>query len=221
MYDECHGDVTHRPRLPRRRASARCRCGERVAVTGGAFEPARRPGLAQRTLPTRPGVRPHRRRRPTTRPRAAIPRASRGGRRRRRRSGHRPAGRLGRRLVEIARQSLDAEEPPARRERSASTCSSTPPPTCPAAGPTAPIPRCLLDKLTCHSTLVPTFVEAARPVSVGRALRIVPDRTRRLILHRDAHHCRIPWCQRTRWLDVHHLVHWANGGRDSNRQRDN
>jgi len=111
--------------------------------------------------------------------------------------------------------------PPARRERSASTCSSTPPPTCPAAGPTPPIPRCLLDKLTCHSTLVPTFVEAARPVSVGRALRIVPDRTRRLILHRDANHCRIPWCQRTRWLDVHHLVHWANGGRDSNRQRDN
>lgn len=95
----------------------------------------------QRTLPTRPGVRPHRRRRPTTRPQAAVPRALRGGRRRRRRSGHRPAGRLGRRLVEIARQSLDAEEPPARRERFRINL---------FLDPTADLPSSWIDRTTPH-----------------------------------------------------------------------
>jgi hypothetical protein len=50
------------------------------------------------------------------------------------------------------------------------------------------------------------------PVSVGRSLRIVPERTRRLVLDRDRG-CRFPGCVATAHLEVHHVVHWAHGGR--------
>ena len=49
------------------------------------------------------------------------------------------------------------------------------------------------------------------PVSVGRALRIVPERTRRLVLDRDRG-CRFPGCVARAHLEVHHVVHWADGG---------
>jgi hypothetical protein len=48
-------------------------------------------------------------------------------------------------------------------------------------------------------------------VSVGRAQRIVPDRTRRLVEHRDGG-CRIPGCPNTRGIHVHHITHWEDGG---------
>ena len=53
---------------------------------------------------------------------------------------------------------------------------------------------------------------AGVPVSVGRSLRIVPERTRRLVLDRDRG-CRFPGCVATAHLEVHHVVHWAHGGR--------
>ena len=46
---------------------------------------------------------------------------------------------------------------------------------------------------------------------MGRAQRIVPDRTRRLVEHRDGA-CRVPGCENTRGLHVHHIVHWEDGG---------
>lgn len=52
---------------------------------------------------------------------------------------------------------------------------------------------------------------SAQPVSVGRAQRTVPDRTRALVEHRDGG-CRVPGCDRTQWLHVHHIVHWQDGG---------
>ena len=48
-------------------------------------------------------------------------------------------------------------------------------------------------------------------LSVGRALRIVPDRTRVAVEDRDGG-CRTPGCERTKWLEVHHIVHWQDGG---------
>ena len=56
------------------------------------------------------------------------------------------------------------------------------------------------------------FTDGAHPVSVGRTQRTVPERTRRLVLHRDKA-CRVPWCGARRHLDVHHLDHWVDGGR--------
>ena len=74
------------------------------------------------------------------------------------------------------------------------------------------LPGHLVAKLTCEGTLQPLWERAGVPVSVGRALRIVPDRTRRLVLDRDRG-CRFPGCVATAHLQVHHVVHWAHGGR--------
>jgi len=49
------------------------------------------------------------------------------------------------------------------------------------------------------------------PLSVGRKARIVPDRTRLAIEERDGG-CRVPGCERTRWLHVHHVRHREDGG---------
>ncbi len=46
---------------------------------------------------------------------------------------------------------------------------------------------------------------------MGRAARIVSDRTRLAIEERDGA-CRVPGCDRTTWLHVHHVVHWQDGG---------
>jgi len=50
-----------------------------------------------------------------------------------------------------------------------------------------------------------------KPLSVGRTARIVPSRTRLAIEERDGG-CRVPGCDRTRWLHVHHIHHWEDGG---------
>ena len=57
----------------------------------------------------------------------------------------------------------------------------------------------------------PVFTANARPVSVGRTQHAVPERTRRLVLYRDQK-CRVPWCNQTRWLQVHHIIHDEHGG---------
>ena len=48
-------------------------------------------------------------------------------------------------------------------------------------------------------------------MSVGRTQYQVPDRTRRLVLRRDRK-CRVPWCNQTRWLQVHHIIHDQHHG---------
>ena len=74
------------------------------------------------------------------------------------------------------------------------------------------LPGHLVAKLTCAGMVQPLWLRAGVPVSVGRALRIVPERTRRLVLDRDRG-CRFPGCVATAHLEVHHVVHWAHGGR--------
>ena len=74
------------------------------------------------------------------------------------------------------------------------------------------LPGHLVAKLTCAGSVQPVWQRAGVPVSVGRALRIVPERTRRLVLDRDRG-CRFPGCVARAHLEVHHVVHWADGGR--------
>jgi hypothetical protein len=73
------------------------------------------------------------------------------------------------------------------------------------------LPDAIRRFLTCDGLLAPVFVENGRPVDVGRSQRIVPERTRRLVLHRDKQ-CRNPLCGARRGLEVHHVVHWSDGG---------
>ena len=79
-------------------------------------------------------------------------------------------------------------------------------------GHTGRLPRHCADRLTCDGVLQPVWETDAVPVSVGRASRIVPARTRRLVLARDQG-CRFPGCQVSGGhVEVHHLVPWRNGG---------
>jgi hypothetical protein len=65
--------------------------------------------------------------------------------------------------------------------------------------------------LDCDCRIRPVLENGGTPVSVGRAFRTVPERTRLVIEERDRG-CRVPGCERTRWTQIHHLVHWEDGG---------
>ena len=65
--------------------------------------------------------------------------------------------------------------------------------------------------LTCDGTLTPVWETEGHPVNVGRTQRVVPHRTRVLILDRDRGCC-FPGCGSTRNLEIHHLLHWRDGG---------
>jgi len=49
------------------------------------------------------------------------------------------------------------------------------------------------------------------PLSVGRKTRSVPPAIRRALQRRDRG-CRFPGCTCTRFVDAHHIHHWADGG---------
>ena len=72
------------------------------------------------------------------------------------------------------------------------------------------LPVHLAKKLTCDGILQPVWETQGAPVNVGRAQRIVPTRTRRLVEDRDRG-CRFPGCTSTR-VECHHLIHWVDGG---------
>ncbi len=67
-------------------------------------------------------------------------------------------------------------------------------------------------RLSCDASLV-TLVEddAGRALDVGRKTRSIPAAIGRALRSRDAG-CRFPGCTHTRYLDGHHIRHWADGG---------
>ncbi len=73
------------------------------------------------------------------------------------------------------------------------------------------IPVWLAAKYTCDGVVQPVWETDGTPVSVGRKQRSTPARTRRLVEDRDRG-CVFPGCEATRFLEVHHLDHWAEGG---------
>jgi hypothetical protein len=73
------------------------------------------------------------------------------------------------------------------------------------------LPQHITDQLTCDGTLTPVWETDGHPVNVGRTHRVVPHRTRILVLDRDRG-CRFPGCACTRHLEIHHLTHWRDGG---------
>jgi hypothetical protein len=75
----------------------------------------------------------------------------------------------------------------------------------------ARVPDAIRDLLGCDGTITPITRINGYPVNVGRTQRIVPDRTRRIIEHRDQK-CRVPWCPHKRWLQIHHIIHWTDDG---------
>ncbi|KAB7745278.1 DUF222 domain-containing protein [Nostocoides sp. F2B08] len=74
------------------------------------------------------------------------------------------------------------------------------------------LPDHMLRAATCDGTLVPVWETGGQPVNLGRSMRIVPERLRRIVIARDGG-CAYPGCLSTGHVDVHHVEHWTDGGR--------
>ena len=69
-------------------------------------------------------------------------------------------------------------------------------------------------RLSCDGSVVELRERKGRPLSVGRKTRSVPPALRHALRRRD-HGCRFPGCERQRFVDAHHVEHWARGGETS------
>src|SRR5690349_3593540 len=74
------------------------------------------------------------------------------------------------------------------------------------------IPAASARRFSCDASVV-TLVEDAdgEPLNVGRKTRLISAPLRRLLTARDEG-CRFPGCSNARYIDMHHIKHWANGG---------
>jgi hypothetical protein len=70
--------------------------------------------------------------------------------------------------------------------------------------------------LACDSTISRVvFGPDGTPMDLGRSHRVVPAHLRRAVELRDRH-CVFAGCEApSHWCDVHHLLHWINGGETS------
>ena len=67
-------------------------------------------------------------------------------------------------------------------------------------------------RLSCDCSIVPIFKGIrGEPLSVGRKTRSIPPAIMRALRVRDGG-CRFPGCTHTRFVDGHHIKHWADGG---------
>lgn len=70
-------------------------------------------------------------------------------------------------------------------------------------------------RMACDSSVVHWHETAeGEPLSVGRKTRSIPPAIRRALKRRDGG-CRFPGCSCTRFVDAHHIQHWADGGETS------
>jgi hypothetical protein len=67
-------------------------------------------------------------------------------------------------------------------------------------------------RLACDASVIRIIEdEDGEPLNVGRKTRTIPPAIRRALNSRDKG-CRFPGCTHTRYVDGHHIHHWANGG---------
>jgi hypothetical protein len=67
-------------------------------------------------------------------------------------------------------------------------------------------------RLACDASLISIVEnEKGEPLNVGRRTRTIPPAIRRALNSRDRG-CRFPGCTFTRYVDGHHVKHWAHGG---------
>jgi hypothetical protein len=75
----------------------------------------------------------------------------------------------------------------------------------------APLAAETARRLGCDAAIVPLIERDGRPLTVGRKTRSVPPALRRALASRDGG-CRFPGCTSRRFVDAHHVRHWAHGG---------
>jgi len=73
------------------------------------------------------------------------------------------------------------------------------------------VPDSVRDRILCDATVEPVWVRDSVPIGVGRTTPVIPDRTRRIVVHRDHGRCQVPGCDRRR-VEIHHIEHWEHGG---------
>lgn len=67
-------------------------------------------------------------------------------------------------------------------------------------------------RIACDCSVVPVKENLkGEPLSIGRKTRTIPPAIRRALKLRDGG-CRFPGCTNTRFVDGHHIEHWADGG---------
>ena len=70
-------------------------------------------------------------------------------------------------------------------------------------------------RVSCDAGVVHWLVNTeGEPLNVGRKTRTIPPAIRRALKRRDGG-CRFPGCTCTRFVDAHHIRHWADGGETS------
>lgn len=69
-------------------------------------------------------------------------------------------------------------------------------------------------RLACDCSVVEVNERNGRTLSVGRKRRSVPPALQRALRRRDRG-CRFPGCENHRFVDAHHVRHWADGGETS------
>ena len=67
-------------------------------------------------------------------------------------------------------------------------------------------------RIACDASLVRILESGSgEPLDVGRKTRVIPPAMHRALKRRDRG-CRFPGCVNTRFVDGHHIRHWADGG---------
>src|SRR5439155_12129187 len=66
-------------------------------------------------------------------------------------------------------------------------------------------------RLACDASVVRIAERRGKPLSIGRKTRTIPPALRRALNARDRG-CRFPGCDNRRFVDAHHVRHWAKGG---------
>jgi Domain of unknown function (DUF222) len=66
-------------------------------------------------------------------------------------------------------------------------------------------------RLACDASVLALSERRGKTVRVGRKTRTIPPAVRRALRARDRG-CRFPGCENHRFVDAHHLKHWARGG---------
>ncbi len=85
----------------------------------------------------------------------------------------------------------------------------------PAEDARADLPVETVRRLSCDGSLVSVSSDANGAIlNVGRRRRTVPIALKRAVHARDRH-CQYPGCTRSRFVDTHHIQHWAHGGETS------
>jgi hypothetical protein len=74
------------------------------------------------------------------------------------------------------------------------------------------LPAETVRRLACDASLLRVLEsEHGEPLDVGRKTRSIPPAIRRALHTRDGG-CRFPGCTHQRYVDAHHIEHWADGG---------